>query len=62
MDMQDHAIDHVRIHLFPASYARGEKPSGLELELNPGPLALQATPLTTRPCRLGQSILRNNLL
>ena len=32
MDTQDHAIYHVWIHLFPTSYARGEKPFGLELE------------------------------
>ena len=36
------------------SYARGEKPFGLELESNPGPFASQATALTTRPCHLGQ--------
>ena len=54
MDMQDHAIYHAWIHLFPTSYARGEKPFFLELESNPGPLASQATALTTRPCRLGR--------
>ena len=32
MDTQDHAIYHVWTHLFPTSYARGEKPIGLELE------------------------------
>ena len=37
----------------PSSYARGEKPFGLELESNPGPLASQATTLSTRPCLLG---------
>ena len=54
MDTQEHAICHVWIHLFPTSYTRGEKPFGLELESNPGPLASQATALTTRPCHLGQ--------
>ena len=47
MDTQDHAIYHVWIHLFPTCYARGEKPFVLELEMNPGPLASQATALTT---------------
>ena len=32
---------------------QGEKPFGLELESNPGPLAPQVTALNTRPCRLG---------
>ena len=41
------------LHLFPTSYARGEKLFGLEQESNPGPLASQATSLATRPCRLG---------
>ena len=54
MDLQDPAIYHVWILLFPTSYARGEKPFGLEVESNPGPLASQATALATRPCRLGQ--------
>ena len=54
MDTQEHAICHVWIHLFPTSYARGEKPFGLELESNPGPLASQVTALTIRPCHLGQ--------
>ena len=53
MDIQDYAIYHVWIHLFPISYARGGKPVGLELETNPGPLASRATTLTTRPCCLG---------
>ena len=53
MDTQDHAIYHVWIHLFPTSYARGEKPFGLELESNPGPPASQATALTTKPWLLG---------
>ena len=48
MDTQDHAIYRVWIHLF--SYLLGEKPFGLELEANPGPLAPQATAPTTRPC------------
>ena len=39
---------------FLTSYARGEKPFGLELELNPRSLASQATALTTRPCLLGR--------
>ena len=56
MDTQDHAIYHVWIQLFPTSYARGEKPFGLELESNPGPLASQATALTTRPCHLGRQL------
>ena len=46
MDMQDHSIYHVRIHFIPTSlYPRREEK---QLELNPGPLASQATPLTTR--------------
>ena len=57
MDTLDHAIYHVWIHLFPTSYARGEKPFGLELESNSGPPASQATALTTRPCPLGQSLI-----
>ena len=52
MDTQDRENHHVWIQLFPTSYARGEK-LGLELESNPGPLASQATALTTRPCHLG---------
>ena len=55
MDTQDHAIYHVWIQIFPTSYARGEKQFGLELESNPGPLASQATALTTRTLLLGQS-------
>ena len=54
MDMQNHAIYHVWIHLFPTSSAQGEKPFGLDLESNPDPLASEATALTTRPYRLGQ--------
>ena len=39
---------------FPTSYALGEKKTiWSELESNPGPLAPQATALTTRPCLLG---------
>ena len=53
MDTLDRAIYHVWIHLFPTSYARGEKPFGLKLESNPGHLASQATALTTRPWLLG---------
>ena len=53
MDTQDHAFYHDWIYLFPTSYARGEKPFSLELESNPGPLASQATTLTTRPWLLG---------
>ena len=49
MDTQGHGIYHVWIHLFPTSYALGEKTFGLELESKPGPLASQATALTTRP-------------
>ena len=54
MDMQDHAIYHVWIHLFPTSHARREKPFGLELESNPGPIASQTIALTNRPYRLRQ--------
>ena len=58
MDTQDHAIYHIWIRfIFPSSYAQGEKPFGLELELNPGPLASQATTLTTRLCLLGHFLL-----
>ena len=56
MDTQDLAIYHVWIHLFPTSYIWDEKPFGLELEMNPGPLASQATALTTRPCHLRLSL------
>ena len=50
VDTQDHVIYHVWIHLFPTSYyAREEKPFGLEVESNPGPLASQAITLTTKP-------------
>ena len=55
MDMQDHAIYQIWVHLFPTSYAQGEKPISLEVESNPGSLASQATALTTRLCRLDQS-------
>ena len=44
---------HAWVHLFLTSSARREKPFGLELESNPGPLASQATALTTRPFSLG---------
>ena len=57
MDTLDHAIYHIWIHLFPTTYARDEKPFGLELESNPDPLASQATALTTRPCHLGLAVL-----
>ena len=40
----------------------GEKPFGLELELNPSPLASQATAQTTRPCRLGQFLNSDKIL
>ena len=54
MDMQEHAVYHVWIHFIPASfYLRREKTIWSELELNPGPLAAQATTLTTRPWLLG---------
>ena len=50
MDMQDHAIRCVWIHFIPTSFNRGEnKNMRSELGSNPGPLALQATALTTRP-------------
>ena len=49
-DTQDHAIYHVWIHFIPTTlYPRREKTIRSELELNPGPLASQATTLTTRP-------------
>ena len=55
MDSQDHAIDHVWIHFIPTSlYPRREKIIWSELESNPGPLASQATLLTTRQLLLGQ--------
>ena len=52
MDMQDHANYHVWIHLFflPAMPEERRKTIGSVLELNPGPLASQATALTTGPC------------
>ena len=40
--------------LFLPPYTRGEKTIWSELESNPGPLASQATALTTRPWLLGQ--------
>ena len=55
MDTQDHAIYHVWIHFIPTSlYPRREKTIWSELESNPGPLASQATALTTRPWLLGR--------
>ena len=42
---------------FPPAMPEEKKPFGLELESNPGPLASQATALTTRPCHLGQVVL-----
>ena len=55
MDTQDHAIYHVWMHFFPTTlYPRREKTIWSELESNPGPLASQATALTTRPLLLGQ--------
>ena len=57
MDQQDHGIYHVWIHFIPPSlYPRREKTFCSELKLNPGPLASQATALTTRPWLLGQEI------
>ena len=54
MDPQDHAIYHVWIHFISTSlYPRREKTIWSELESNPGPLASQATALTTRPWLLG---------
>ena len=45
--MQDHAIYHAWIHFFPK---RGVKKNiWSELESNKGPLASQATALTTKP-------------
>ena len=62
MDTQDHAIYHVWIHFIPTSlYPRREKTIWSELESNPGPLASQATALTTRPWLLGQAILNMRL-
>ena len=58
MDSQDHAIYHVWIHFIPtALYPRREKIIWSELESNPGPLASQATALTTRLLLLGHIIL-----
>ena len=54
MDMQEHKI--CRVYLLPP-YTRGEKKNiWSELELNLGPLASQATTLTTRPWLLGQLV------
>ena len=62
MYTQEHAIHHVWIHLIPTSlYPRREKTIWSELELNPGPLASQATALTTRPWLLGQICLWINV-
>ena len=56
MDAQDHAIYHVWIHFVPSSlYPRREENILSEPISNPGPLASQATALTTRPWLLGQS-------
>ena len=50
MDTQEHAICCVWIHFIPTSFNSGEKKNiWSELGLNPGPLASQATALTTRP-------------
>ena len=49
MDTQDNTIYHAWIHSSHPSNVRGEKPFGL------GPLASQATALTTRPCHLSLS-------
>ena len=59
MDTQDHATYRVWIHFIPTSlYPRREKTIWSELELKPGPLASQATALTTRPLLLGQEVER----
>ena len=49
MDTQDHAIYRVWIHFFLLPYTQGERRKTIwcELESNPGPLASQATTLTT---------------
>ena len=50
MDTQYHAIYHVQIHFFSYLLIPEERNTiWSELELNPGPLAPQATALTTRP-------------
>ena len=51
MDMQDHAIYHAWL-LFSYLLKPKEREERPFLELNPGPLASQATALTTRPCLL----------
>ena len=54
MDTQYHAMYHVWILYIPTTlFPRREKTSWSELESNPGPLASQATALTTRPWLLG---------
>ena len=59
MDTQDHAIYHVWIHFIPTSlYPRRRKDIWSEQESNPGPLASQATALTTRPWLLRQGLCR----
>ena len=54
MNTQDGTIYCVWIHLFIPPYTLGErrKTTWSELELNSGPLASQATSVTTRPCLL----------
>ena len=57
MDTHNNAIYRVWIHFIPTSlYLRRSENIWSELELNPGPLASQATALTTRPWLLGLKI------
>ena len=48
--------------LFLPPYTQGEKTFWSELESNPGPLASQATALTTRPWLLGLNHVKLSLL
>ena len=58
----DHLVYHAWIHLFfQTSMPKKRKTIWSELDLNPGPLAPQATTLTTRPwlLRQGSMLVKN---
>ena len=55
MDMQDHAIlSNLDPFFQPQMLFEGKKTIWSELESNPGPIASQATALTTRPLLPGR--------
>ena len=59
MDMHYHAIYHAWIHFSYILIPERRKSIWFELESYPGPLASQATTLTTRPCLLGLRVPRS---